>query len=75
MIVRSADFGFLLFKKNSQVNTSLNTDAKATERSKPAGLAYFVLTRTRTGWHSLSTQRFTSLPMPAKIKGSDNYSG
>lgn len=66
-IVRSADFVFCCLK-NSQVNTSLNTDAKATERGKPAGLAYFVLTRTRTGRHSLSIQRFTSLPMPAKIK-------
>lgn len=58
----------MLFKQNSQVNTSLNTEAKATERSKPAGLAYSVLSRTRAGWNSLCVQRFTSLSMPAKIK-------
>lgn len=68
MIIRRADFIFCSLKKTSQVNTSLNTEAKATERSKPACLAYSVLTRTRTGWHSLSIQRFTSLSMPAKIK-------
>lgn len=57
----------MLFKK-SQVNTSLNSEAKATEGSKPAGLAYSFLTRTRTGWHLLSIQRLTSPSMPAKIK-------
>jgi len=40
MVVRSAEFVFF-YLKNSQVNTSLNTDAKATEKSTPASLAYF----------------------------------
>lgn len=67
MIIRRPDFFFALQKKPVK-STQVNTEAEATERSKLAGLAYSVLTRTRTGWHSLSIQRFISLPMPAKTK-------
>lgn len=45
MIMRRADFIFCSLKKPVK-STQVNTEAEATERSKPAGLAYSVPTRT-----------------------------
>lgn len=73
MFCHNGYFKLILFfhylKKRTAKSTQVVTDAKATERSKSAGLAYFVLTRARKGQHSLFIQRFTRLPMPAKIRG------